>query len=321
MRAQWEKEDERGNAWGCNQCSPSPPKKTPLPVNKAQDRTHKQAPNLYMPPNFSSPAVTWNGRNCDGSCLSKKKGSNLPLSSDDNEHKVRQYADDAVVQSGYANMITRLCSSSRSICHIYLRTTHSRINTQPHRPLTGIVSHYSARTHTHLDTAVCRSRALLGLTLQRIKSWDFPTPPRTPSYIFYQSRRTGVSAHRQLATHSQKPPEFAKCYSLKRWRKAEVLWGHLGVAVFILYFYWWAYRRWNEWKQHAAQTVVRFGGTDSVVSTQCSQLFDAWSVLSILLENNNILDWTLPCITVGSNSEWLIYWTITLTCYMLAWWH
>lgn len=43
-----------------------------------------------------------------------KLGSNLTLSSDDNEHKVRQYADDAVVQSGYTNMITRLCSSSET---------------------------------------------------------------------------------------------------------------------------------------------------------------------------------------------------------------
>lgn len=86
-------------------------------------------------------------------------------------------------------------------------------------------------------------------------------------------------------------PGFAKYYSLKRWREAEVLWGHLGVAVFILYFYWWAFRRWNEWKQHAARTVMRFGGTDSVILTQCSQLFDAWSVINILLENNNILDW------------------------------
>lgn len=52
------------------------------------------------------------GVRCVCLVLVLKNGSNLTLGSDDNEHKVRQYADDAVVQSSYTNMITRLRSPS-----------------------------------------------------------------------------------------------------------------------------------------------------------------------------------------------------------------
>lgn len=112
--------------------------------------------------------------------------------------------------------------SSQTLHHKMYGQTHTGVWTRTpsaHTLPNPWINHLAAAACTHtqtlLPTATCRSQALEGLTLQHTQSWDFPTPPRTLSYIFCQSRCAGLQAHCQL----QALPE-----TLRICQNAEKLW-------------------------------------------------------------------------------------------------